>query len=205
MIHTIAHSKGGSKKSTTAWHLSHGMKKRYPNKKVIVIDLDLQSTTTVVNNIRVQKTNLEGLNIFRVRDVATLLNLLEIHKDDIVIIDTGGFDKDINRVAINKADIVIVPLFSSIHDVCGLKMFDSILTAVNRLDIKVLLTMVHPLQTNFKQIEIEIEKYPNAELLNTKIVDHNDNHKLMWLGLSVYDINSKLCKRYDGVIDELKN
>ncbi len=204
MIHTIAHSKGGSKKSTTAWHLANGMRLRYPNKKIIIVDTDTQKTISIVNDIRVKKAKLDGFMIYKPASVAQLLSILDLHKEDIIIVDTGGFDKDINRVAIKKADKVIVPLMSSIHDVLGFSMFNTILKDIGVSSICVLITMVHHRQKNFSEVTKTFENFKGAKLLDTKIPNDCSNYKTMALGLSVYDIESKLSKYYDGVIDELK-
>ena len=204
MILTIAHSKGGSKKSTTCWHLANGLRKRYPNKKVFVIDIDTQQTITIINSIRKQKAKLDEFIIYQPKNIASLLSILEFHKDDIVLIDTGGFDKDINRTAIKKADMVLVPLMASIHDVLGFRMFSAILKDIGVSKVNILITMVHHRQKNFDEISEALAAFKEAKLLNSKIPNHSENYKTMALGLSIYDIDSKLCKYgYEGVIDEL--
>jgi len=202
MTYTISHSKGGSKKSTTAWHLANGFRKKYPNKKVIIIDTDMQQTITIVNNIR-KGAELDYFDIYQPKSVDDLLKILALHKDDIVIIDTGGFDKDINRVAIKRADKVIVPLMASIHDVLGFSMFNSILDDVGVKHIEVLVTMVHHRQKDFSEIRDAISSFPSAKILKSKIPNNSANYKTMALGLSVYDIDHILCENYDGVINEL--
>ncbi len=202
MILTIAHSKGGSKKSTTSWHLANGLRYRYPNKKIIIIDTDMQQTITIVNTIRVQKAKLDGFMVYQPKNVDSLLKILDLHQTDMIVVDTGGFDKDINRVAIKKADIVLVPLMASIHDVLGLSMFNTILKKIGVDKINILLTMVHHRQKNFKEILEAISDYPNATLLDSKIPNNSNNYKTMALGLSVYDIDKNF-EAYDGVLDEL--
>ncbi|MCX6076030.1 MAG: ParA family protein [Campylobacterales bacterium] len=206
MIYTIAHTKGGSKKSTTAWHLLHGIIKKYQTKdtKVILVDIDAQKTLTIVNKLRVSESNLEAVTAYQPQNIAELLEIFEKHSKDIIICDTGGFDKDINRVAISKADKVIVPLMATIHDMLGLSMFQSIIKGMNEnIKINVLLTGVHHKTSNFENIKEIIQDNPNATLLNSKILSKNSNFKTMEKGLSVYDTKDELCERYDGVIDEI--
>jgi chromosome partitioning protein len=204
-ITVTAHSKGGSKKSTTTWHLANGLKKRYPKRNIIIVDTDMQQTISIVNEIREHKAKLEAFKVYRPDGLLALASIFEVHKDDIVLVDTGGFDADINRYAIEKATQVIVPLMASIHDVLGFSMFNQILNDIGVSKVNVLITMVHHRQKNFKEIHEALEDYPSARLFDAKIPAHKDNYKPMELGLSVYDIDSKLCKYYDGVIDELKN
>jgi len=206
MIITVAHSKGGSKKSTTAWHLANGLRqaKYSKGKKIVIVDVDVQQTITIVNDIRDSKKEFKPFTVLQAHSIAELLEIFDVHRNDIIVCDTGGFDKDINRVAIAKADRLIVPLMASIHDVLGLKMFHSILGEIDEsIKTHVLLVGVHHKQTNFKDIEEIISNNPNATLLQSKIVSKNSNFKTMESGRSVYDIDDDICKRYDEVLDEL--
>lgn len=207
MIITIAHTKGGSKKSTTAWHLANGLRQnKYSNgKKIVIVDVDTQQTITIVNDIRASQPKLKAFTVLQPQTIAELLEIFEVHSDSIIICDTGGFDKDINRVAISRADRLIVPLMASIHDILGLTMFQSIISEIDKvIKINALLVGVHHMQTNFKSIEEIISDNPNAKLLSSKILSKNSNFKTMENGLSVYDIKDEICERYDGVLDELK-
>ena len=115
----VGHTKGGSRKSTTAWHLANGLRqKKYSNgKKIVIVDIDPQQTITIVNDIRASKPKLKAFTVLQPQTIAELLEIFETHSNDIIICDTGGFDKDINRVAISKADKLIVPLSATIHDI----------------------------------------------------------------------------------------
>lgn len=207
MIITIAHTKGGSKKSTTAWHLANGLrqKKYSKGKNIVILDVDTQKTITIVNDIRASKPKLKAFMVLQPKTISELLEIFEVHSNDIIVCDTGGFDKDINRVAISRADKLIVPLMASIHDILGLAMFQSIISEIGEaIKINVLLIGVHHMQTNFKNIEEIISDNPNAKLLSSKILSKNSNFKTMENGLSVYDIKDEICERYDGVLDEIK-
>jgi len=206
MIITVAHSKGGSKKSTTAWHLANGLRqaKYSQGKKIVIVDVDVQQTITIVNDIRVSSSNAEAFTVLQAHNIAELLEIFDTHSRDIIVCDTGGFDKDINRVAIARADKLVVPLMASIHDVLGLTMFQSIISEINAdIQVNVLLVGVHHKQTNFEDIEKIVQHNPNATLLKGKILSKNSNYKTMELGLSVYDTKDEICKRYDEVLDEL--
>lgn len=204
MIVAVAHSKGGSKKSTTAWHLANGLKKRYPKREIIIVDTDIQQTISIVNSIREEKGKIEAFKVYRPDGILALASIFHIHKDNIVIVDTGGFDADINRYAIEKADKVLVPLMASIHDVLGFSMFHTILNDIGVASVNVLITMVHHRQKDFSEIVEALEDFKEAKLLNTKIPNSSANYRSMALGLSVYDVGSDLVKYYDGVLDELE-
>jgi chromosome partitioning protein len=207
MKYVIAHTKGGSKKSTTAWHLANGLRqsKYSKGKKIVIVDVDVQQTITIVNDIRATNSKLKPFTVLQPQTISELLEIFEVHSEDILVIDTGGFDKDINRAAIENADKLIVPLMATIHDILGLTMFQSIIDDIDEtININVLLVGVHHKQKDFKNIEEIIQDNPNAKLLNSKILSKNSNFKTMELGLSVYDIKDDICERYDGVLDELK-
>ncbi len=54
MIITFAHSKGGSRKSTTAWHIANALRyKQKTNSKIVIVDTDQQLTLTCINDIRI--------------------------------------------------------------------------------------------------------------------------------------------------------
>lgn len=204
MIVAVAHSKGGSKKSTSAWHLANGLKKRFPKRNIIIVDTDIQQTISIVNSIREERGKLEAFKVYRPDGLLALGSIFEKHKEDIVIVDTGGFDADINRYAIEKADKVLVPLMASIHDVLGFSMFNSILKDIGVKNVNVLITMVHHNQKDFKEIIEALEDFPTAKILDAKILNHSTNYKTMALGLSVFDVGTITCKNYNGVIDELE-
>jgi len=203
----VAHSKGGSKKTTTAWHLANALRqeKYAQGRKVVIVDADVQQTITIVNDIRAT-TELNCFTVLQPQTVSELLEVFEVHKDNIIVVDTGGFDKDINRTAIERADKLIVPLSATIHDILGLGMFTSILEEIaSNIAINVLLVGVHHRRVKFDDIKEIISDNPNAKLLNSKILLNDANFKTMANGKSVYDEpkHIKLCERYDGVLDEL--
>jgi chromosome partitioning protein len=204
MIITFAHSKGGSRKSTTAWHIANGIRSKQNDSNIIIVDTDQQLTLTCVNDIRINTADQNGFEIYNPDGLLALSSIFEIHSDDIVIVDTGGFDSDINRYAIEKADILVVPLMASIHDVLGFSMFNSILDEIKKdIKINVLLTMVHHRQKDFKDLQELIDQNPNAKLLVAKIPNKAINYKSMALGLSVFDLDDPISKQYSEVIDEL--
>jgi len=206
-IIVIAHSKGGCKKSTTAWHLANGLRqaKYSKGKKVVIVDADVQQTLTICNDIRATNKKLKPFTVLQPQSVSELLEIFETHREDIIVCDTGGFDKDINRFAIANATKLIVPLAATMPDIAGLTMFQSIVQDIDAdIKINVLLVGVHHRQNDFKDIEEVISDNPNATLLKSKIFSKNLNFKTMEHGLSVYEVGDVICQRYNGVIDELR-
>ena len=107
MIVSISHQKGGVGKSTIAFNLAVELSKKY---KVEVIDLDVQNTITHTNKIR-KENNLNELKILYISNEKEFKNYVEKDtKKKITIIDSGGFDSSLNRLAIFYSDIVIAPV-----------------------------------------------------------------------------------------------
>jgi len=140
---TIAHQKGGVGKSTLALNLAVELSKRYPLK---VVDLDFQKSITIFNENRME-AGLEPLDVVNVEDQKELMRLID-NSGELVLIDSGGFDSDLNRIALLGADLVITPLSNNLIEVYGLESFKKILKDLKevRSDIrsKVLLNNVHP-------------------------------------------------------------
>lgn len=199
MILTVAHSKGGVGKSTLAWNLANALKKEKNTKSVEIIDLDFQQTLYFLN--------LLAGNRFRVRQPINSNKLLEIldsaclEDGEYIIIDTGGFDIDINRVAVDKADKVLVPLSPSPMDILGFETFKA--TLENDRKISIVLNNIHPLQQDFTAVEdlIDDEK---IKLLKTKIRQRKIYKTVLVDGGSVFEGNDlRAINDIKSLLDEI--
>lgn len=199
MILTVAHSKGGVGKSTLAWNLANALKKEKNTKSVEIIDLDFQQTLYFLN--------LLAGNRFRVRQPTNSNELLEIldsaclEDGEYIIIDTGGFDIDINRVAVDKADKVLVPLSPSPMDILGFETFKA--TLENDRKISIVLNNIHPLQQDFTAVEdlIDDEK---IKLLKTKIRQRKIYKTVLVDGGSVFEGNDlRAINDIKSLLDEI--
>jgi chromosome partitioning protein len=152
---TIAHQKGGVGKSTIAINLAVELSQKYPLK---VIDLDYQKSITIFNETRKEK-GLKPLEIIHIETQKELIDFLK-NNQDLVLIDSGGFDSDLNRISILGADLVITPVSNDLIEIYGLEAFKRILKELKEIepDIKsyVLLNRIDPKAT--KSIE-ELKKY----------------------------------------------
>ena len=145
MVITVAHTKGGVGKSTLAWHLAQSIE----NKKVTIIDLDFQQTLYFVNVITGEK-----MNVIQPQTTSELIEIFTAHLADIFIVDVGGFDSDINRIAISHSDKVLIPVSDSLTEVLGFKTFEGILDEISTdAKIYMVLNNIHPLTRNFKIVE----------------------------------------------------
>lgn len=166
-----AHTKGGVAKSTVAWNMAVALQEK--GLKVSLLDLDVQKTTTSLSMIR-GGSDASPVVVMLVKDVRELELLLEsVAEDEVIIIDEGGFDSDLNRIAMYKSDLIVTPLQDSIMDILGLKRFESVLDELGNPKAKVLLNMVSPLAHDFSVFEKTIHDNLALEILTTKIVRSN--------------------------------
>lgn len=196
-IITIGHSKGGVGKSTIAFNLAYSLLATH--EKVTIVDLDFQQTLFFINSLN-ENSKIEVLQF---SSASELIELFEDHHG-YLIVDVGGFDSDINRIALSYADKVIVPISNSITDVLGFKTFEAILEEIDlKGSIHLLLNNVHPLCKNFKDIE-EVITYnlSHTKLLKTVIRNRKIYKDSLLTGQSVLDFKEE--KAIDEIIG-LKN
>ena len=206
-IITIAHQKGGVGKSTIAINLATELNKKHDLK---VIDLDYQKSITIFNETRKEK-ELKPLDIIQIDTQNELINFLK-QTDDLVLIDSGGFDSDLNRIAIIGADLIITPLSNNLIEIYGLEAFKKILKELKELEpnIKshVLLNNVNP---QAKKSIKELQEYIKSnneyfELFDTVFRRRADFAKSFEEGKSVIEIDkkSKASKELKNLIKEIK-
>lgn len=200
MIITIGHSKGGVGKSTIAYNLAHAIYK-FTSKDISIVDLDFQQTLYFVNALA-EKPLIEVLQI---NSAAELINICQNHNGNLII-DVGGFDSDINRIALSYADKVIVPISNSVTDVIGFKTFEAILEEINiRGSIHLLLNNIHPLSKNFHDIREAVDclEYKNL-LLNTVIRNRKIYKDSLITGQSVFEFkDEKAIEEIKALHDEI--
>lgn len=141
MIILLIHQKGGVGKSTMSLNIAYELKKHYSD--ISILDLDSQHSSVLFNKLRSKKelptidckTQIEvNLKSF----LATYIN----NKDNLLIIDSGGYDSDINRLALLKADIIITPVGISQIEIFGLQKFVKILVHASKVAKKKITTNV---------------------------------------------------------------
>ena len=208
MILAISHQKGGVGKSTLAYNLSVELSKDY---FVNVVDLDVQQTITACNIIRgkFQQKKLDVLNFDDKQKFIEFLN--NDSEDQITIIDTGGFDSGLNRVAMYAADLIITPVSTEFLEVIGLEKYKKIIKEVSKkvgkqIKTHVVLNKIHHSQQNFKDIESFISKSPNQfQLMDSKIRRRADFTISLSHGFSVceFDNNSDSSKELKSFILEI--
>ncbi len=210
MIVAISHQKGGVGKSTIAWNLALALQKKYD---VELVDLDIQKTLTYTNEIRKNQTKLKPLKIKTFRNAEDLKRYINSDSDDkLSIIDLGGFDSTMNRIAIITADLVITPVSDKNFELLGLKSFEQILSQLSELidgdlKVKVLLNNLNPQKSKLDKLRAFIEKSEYFELLDTVLRSRIDYDKSAGRGQSVleYDKDSKAAKEIKSLSKEIQN
>ena len=203
MIITIAHSKGGVGKSLLAWHLAIGM-------KVPIIDLDFQRTLVYTNNLRKAngKQELKIIQPESPEDFISFVDNWSEEKD--IIIDVGGFDSNLNRVALYISDLIITPAVDRVTEMAGLYKFHQIIDELSEkmqtdITASILLNDVSPSAKDFSIMEDLVENLKHFELMETVISHRADFYKSMEEGKGVTEIKkSKAKKEIKELIKEIK-
>ena len=188
MIISVAHQKGGVGKSSIVWHLAHTLK---PD---IVVDLDDQHTVTAFNNIR-SASGKQSLPVLSPTD-QELIDILAHSEESLVLIDTGGFDSETNRLAIAGADLVIIPFADTPAEVLGLQRLKSILEEIQAgtgepVNHACVVNRANPRRRNFKDLHETLD-YLGLSYLKTAI-PANEQHisQCCGNGLSVHESSGK--------------
>lgn len=200
-IITLAHQKGGTGKSTLSWNFAVELStkyKKYGYKKFMFVDLDNQESVTMTNRLRMQYEQ-NPLEIIRFTDderskLEEFIN--SIDEDTLVIIDSGGYDADLNRLAIIASDFVITPVSSDYMEIFGLQKFKTILEELTvikgeTVKVHVLLNKIDPKLKDFSDIVDFINDIENFKLLDTVIRFRSDYKHSIGYGFSVKELDKK--------------
>ena len=136
------------------------------------------------------------------QDTTELLEIFENHKG-YLIVDVGGFDSDINRIAMSKANKILVPISESVTEIIGFKTFESILDEIDATSINMVLNNIHPLQKDFTDVENAVQNN-NIKLLKTIIRQRKTYKSVLSVGNSVFESGDiKAIDEIKGLRDEL--
>ena len=171
MIIVLAHNKGGVGKTTTALNLTEILK---PD---IVIDQDAHSNLVTLNSFREPSAQFNVLSGLSKNELIEQLKQSEQGK--LILVDCGGFDSELNRIAVALSDLVIVPANDDITEVIGLKSFDKTLKEISaemgvNINGRVLFTRVHPRRKKFDDVESFLNSSDHLSRLNTTLAARKD-------------------------------
>lgn len=197
MIVLFGHQKGGVGKSTVSINVAYHLQKKYKN--LVLLDLDSQNSAILFNQLRMSE-NLPIIKCVKESDIdfSSFINEYSGNKENLLIIDSGGYDSDVNRAALIKADIIITPVGISQIEIFGLQKFRKILKEASealgvKIKTNVLLNNVDSRSKNkLKDLRSYIKdnhKYFN--LLDSTIHTRADFKNSYGDGLTVKEFNKK--------------
>jgi len=209
MIIVVSHQKGGVGKSTIAWNLATYLQNKH---NVELVDLDIQKTLTYANEIRKRKTKLTPLTVKTFETPEDFKKYINGDSDErISIVDVGGFDSSMNRLAIVLADLIITPVSDKSFELLGIKTFEKVLVQLDELvdhdvKVKVLLNNLNPQKSKLDGLKSFISKSAHFELLESVLRHRADYDKSAGDGKNVieYDKKSKAAKEIEELSDEIK-
>jgi chromosome partitioning protein len=201
----IAHQKGGVGKSTVAANLAVEIDKKTT---LNVVDLDTQKSLSYFNSLR-KESGLKEFNITNANSSEELKKLIN-KNEDVLLIDVGGFDSDVNRIAMLGADLIITPVSDSGVELVGLLAFRNILRDIreHRQDLvaSVLLNRIHPsATTSLDSITNFINENCEFSKLNSVLRDRVDYKHAFDSGKSVIEYKGKAKDEMKKLIMEVTN
>jgi len=202
MIITVAHQKGGVGKSTVATNLAVEM-------KLPIIDLDSQHSCYLFSLLR-EKEHGKELSIYTPETVDELEKVLRDLDGRHLIIDSGGYDNDLNRYALLVSDLVITPVAPSQIEVFGLLKFAEIVREALKINPNLrVYVLINNADSRSSRENRELERFIESEedfnLLKTKLYRRADYRRAYSEGLSVCEYNpgGKACREIRALVSEL--
>jgi len=139
MIVLFSHQKGGVGKSTVSLNFAYQSQKKI--KDIAILDLDMQHSTALFNQLR-SNQNINTIKTYYEKDMNELIKHYSNSKDNLLVVDAGGYDSDVNRLILLKADCLITPVGISQIEIFGLQKYRNILKDASKASGKTIKTNV---------------------------------------------------------------
>lgn len=207
MVVLFSHQKGGVGKSTTA--INHAYSKGCP-----IIDLDSQNSSMLFNQLR-KMQNKESLDCYTpnsINEFNEMIKEYKANKENMIIIDSGGYDSEINRLALISADIIITPVGASQIELFGLQKFRGILNEASEATGTSVKThvLINNVDSRSKKKINELQEYISKNknyfnLLDSIIHSRVDFKNAYGDGLTVEELDkdSKASQEIDSLVKEI--
>ena len=194
MIITIGNEKGGVGKSTIAINLATEF--TMSGKKVLLIDADIQKSTSMFSNIRREQTGLQEIIVIEKTGGSLDKDVKALESGfDIVLIDTGGRDSIEMRKSMLISDKFIIPLITSQLDAWSFekiyKLYQEAQVFNEKLKAYVVLNKI---TANWKSKEKDemlefLKDFQDIVILNSFLKDRTAYRKAISEGMGVSELN----------------
>jgi len=204
LIINLSHQKGGVGKSTLAYNIADGF--RTLGFKVKLLDMDIQNTCGGLNALR-ERAFSDIEQISDKKRLVEIINNSSMDGSEILVIDTGGFDLALSRLAIMGADINLSPISDRVTDLLALvqKYAQTLKEIENSTNTPVLsyviLNRIHPFAKHFEHIEEIIGKCPRMDMFESIVRERAIYDKSFIDGRSVFEANE--LNGYEVAMDEI--
>jgi chromosome partitioning protein len=163
----------------------------------IIIDLDSQRSSILWNKIRTSNGR-KSITCFTVTDEKEMKKIIEENADKNIVIDSGGYDSGITRMAILMADVILTPVSPSQVELFGLQKFGKVIQEISskvgsEIQANVVINNADTRSKNSiqKLQDFVTENSHYFNLLDTVIHSRADFKKAYGEGLSVIELDSK--------------
>ena len=129
----------------------------------------------------------------------------------ISIVDVGGFDSDVNRMAMLMSDLIVTPVSDSGTELLGLMRFEKILDEMSKaigeeITTTVLINDINPSKTKLDDLVEYVKGNRHFSLFDTILRTRADYGKALDLGLGVTEFKkeSKSSKEFKAFAKEVR-
>jgi cellulose biosynthesis protein BcsQ len=136
-----------------------------------------------------------------------LINNSSSDGSEIIIIDTGGFDSVLSRLAIMGSDINLTPISDKVTEILAvIHKYNQILREIKadtniNVSSYVLLNKIHPFATHFEHIEEIIGDIPQMDMFTNMVRYRSIYDKSFINGRTVFEANK--LKGHKKAMDEI--
>lgn len=218
LIINFSHFKGGVGKTSLSLSVTTALIKT--GYEVTILDLDGLESSILFNKIRV-KNGYASINCITLKKtdmgevVAEMKDIFKdfIGDDKILIIDSGGYDGDINRFAMLSSDIIITPVSPSQVEVFGLQKYMGVLKQISEKSGQIFKTniVINNADIRSKQSIVQLKEFivkndTYMDLYETIVYSRADFKKAYGEGLGVVELdeNSKAALEIMELIKEIQ-